>query len=73
MTDLESSSHAEHAIVRFLGRQTLERELDDFILLRDEIVGSNKRSVGALNARDGLSMEGGDRRTLDQPFDSRRH
>lgn len=37
---LKSASHAEDPVVRFFRGKTLEGELDDRILFRDEIIGS---------------------------------
>jgi len=40
-THLESSSHAENSIVGFLWWQSLQSQLNDFVLFGDEVVGSN--------------------------------
>ena len=40
-THLESSSHAENSIVGFLWRQSLQSQLNDFVLFGDEVIGSN--------------------------------
>lgn len=39
ITDLESPSKAEHTVVRLIGWQALQGELNSIVLLADEIIG----------------------------------
>lgn len=39
-TDLHSTSHPEHAIIRDLRRQPLQRLLNNIILFGDQVVGA---------------------------------